>query len=915
MSEKPILKPNQIGLFIGFEECPRYLKQSISEAPSKKEELGIFLSETGKRFEEEITQEVNNKVTNFSNFEEYDIPSDFQEAKTKIKKEFENVIKELHEEPIALAQVPLKGQIEDWNISGKADLICMWEENNTIFAHVLEIKISRNVRPYHKIQAKIYSILLKDLLEEIHNSLEIKTGIIFQGSSPIDLDNIPHIKNEEVIEDDVRRLLSSGGVIERIFEKESHEINFQLGPKCNQCVYNENCFIYAIRDQNLALLGLTQGEQQILNNHYIFTLSDLAELKRAPEKPRPYHYKDLESLDDDKVKALIDEASISRKLDMIIQKAQAILSKIDPDHPQAQTEEEFPPLQGTGKSALPKTHPTESQQECMEYQADELIRVYLYVRQDYMRDTLVLLGARIVRECASGSPKSFSVLAEELPDEKGKILDQELDLLSRFLEKLFSEIQNLATDDTSAPLHLYFFSRMERDWLIDAILRHLYQWDKESLNAIRDLLGYRQAIDQPMVSIVQDEVRQHFASKYPSDGLLPLVWSINNNFCNCGCPNGFFRAVWKTSRSNGTSIDLWNVFRHNFFDFLRKVKFENGNVKIDSDCTNPDYYPLRARYDNQFPLEYIWAEDGKLSKDWAKNPLQEKEIEKYRWHDDETKNERITREDIKLLGQKLCHALHHLEESLFHAKNIFLGKKAIDIPQISSISLGESNLARSTREYLDLEYFANRQKKLSLFAKSPRDRVRTGKSAIFEVVNREMEEGDLLIEGQLIYDNDEFANPERVANSCRLKGREEATSGSHLVMNQIQWNSEKRVHEEGNRPPRNIEDGLPITVNEIAPSERYILLRASEFHREDKYFVRKRDQFDYIIPHDTWTPNKDEEGTNYGKKILYIREGDRFILDGQTDDWVAQHGADILKEIENVHIYNEINDLLMGDDL
>lgn len=911
MSEKPILKPNQIGLFIGFEECPRYLKQCLHQIPGKKEELGVFLSETGKRYEKKITKEVKDKTKDFANFDDYDFPSNFHEARKKMKILLKDILKQLTNEPIALAQVPLKGQIEAWKISGKADLICLWKVEKTIFGHVLEIKASRKTRPYHRIQAKIYSMLLRNLLEEIHGSVEIKTGIVNRDLENINFNDLPKIKDEEVIEEDIKRLLAREGTVSRIFEGDPEDLNFQLSPKCNYCLYNQNCFTYAVNNQNLALLGLTQGEQKILHKHGILTITDLAELKNPLENPRPYYYEDLESLNEDKIKALLDEASISQKLDVMIQKAQALLAIMDPDHPQAQTNENLPPLQGSGKSLLPQTHLTENQREHVEYDGEDLIRVFLYVRQDYMRDTLVLLSARVVRECSSKSPISFSVLAKDLPDGKNEILDEELDMLSRFFEKLFQEIRHVADDDRSAPIHMYFFSRMERDWMMDALLRHLYQWDKESLQAIRDLLGYRQAIDQPMVSIVQNEIRHHYANKYPCDGLLPLVWYIKNSYCNCGCQYGNFNNVWKIKRSDGKRINLWKIFRHNFFDFLRKVDIKNGNIKINPEGS--DYYPLRARYDNQFPLEYIWAEKGKLSKDWAKNSLQEKEIEKYKWHDPVTKNERITRDDIKLLGQKLCQALHHLEEALFHAKNIFLGKRTMDIPQISSISLGDSSLARATREYLDLEYFANRQEKLSLFAKSPRDRVRIGKSAIFEVINTELEDGDLLIEGQLIYDNNEFANPERVANSCRLKGNEGVTSGSHLVMNRVSWDPDNGIHEDENNEPRNIENGLPIIVEEVGPSERYILLRASQFNQLGECFVYRQDQFNYVIPHDRWTPNEEEEGEEYGKNVIYIREGDRFILDENTDDWVAKHGADILDDIESVHIYNEINNLLGCD--
>ena len=95
------------------------------------------------------------------------------------------------------------------------------------------------------------------------------------------------------------------------------------------------------------------------------------------------------------------------------------------------------------------------------------------------------------------------------------------------LEAVFSEltkaIQHVALEVGSpdeAPIHLYFYTRQERDQLMAAVRRHS---SLMTARAVQDLLGLRQAIDQPMFSIFQDEVVLRKAVGYHSTGLLPVL--------------------------------------------------------------------------------------------------------------------------------------------------------------------------------------------------------------------------------------------------------------------------------------------------------------------------------------------------------------------------------------------------------
>jgi hypothetical protein len=319
---------------------------------------------------------------------------------------------------------------------------------------------------------------------------------------------------------------------------------------------------------------------------------------------------------------------------------------------------------------------------------------------------------------------------------------------------------------------------------------------------------------------------------------------------------------------------------------------------IDPHVDDEDgWYPARARFDSQLPLEYIWAALGKLDTDWANSNRQEWEIHAYKWHDAQKRDAPITPEDIGLLGEKICQALEHLEHSLSYYHNPFMGKSPIPLPNIPNFDLGKSTLRQASQDYVDLEHFSNRQDSLRHYAKSPRERVRTGKSAIVKVERTEMLGDDQIMHGILVYDGREFVNENRVANSCRLKGSEGTTSGSRRVANAVEWDYEDGIHRDERGSPRQIERGVPVEIADINIPDREIELHLSDFH--SGFFVGNNPDadFDYIRNHRTWTSDPAEaRDSNYD---VYFGMGDKFILDPQTDDWTAEHGASVFDDLED----------------
>ena len=126
-----------------------------------------------------------------------------------------------------------------------------------------------------------------------------------------------------------------------------------------------------------------------------------------------------------------------------------------------------------------------------------------------------------------------------------------------------------------------------------------------SARAVRDLLGLRQAIDQPMFSILQDEVQHRKALKFHSSGLLPILEQASF----------FDRKQWIAKRKDGSSVDLSLVFRDGLFNYsLPYNRNPDGSIGfLRDECAHKDgYYPARARFGDQLPIEYLWGAKGRL---------------------------------------------------------------------------------------------------------------------------------------------------------------------------------------------------------------------------------------------------------------------------------------------------------------
>ena len=708
ISDLPSLDASGIAEYIRFDCCPRFFKLKFEDKEIKKrvwpeafKPISPLLYGVGKALEEEKVAELKEKAALYIDFNMYDPHANGWEKATDSMNNLRYIIEAQISEgekadnrPILLYQVPMIGNIGIWEVKGIADLIAIWPlKDEKVKLRIFELKSSWKEQTAHRVQVAIYVLLLSQELGSLLPKIELEGGVINRETTltNFNAEGLPKFKLSPLIQD-VERLLACEGELNRIHQTSLERVEYQLCWRCDNCGFNECCVVCAVENESIALLNLTRGEQKALGHHGIAQLEDLANLKVLYDTSdlRPYDFKTIRARNTEKVQELSTDPVVGAKLDWLVERAQYMLGGIRPNSPYASKSRWMPWLTGTGYGSLPEDSPIVGADSALLYNTDGMIRIYFFVEWDYMLDVVSMISARVNCTRYRGEPVSVSRVIDSLPDDRIKCLDEEKKLMEEFFQNLTVAITKVANEVGSpdeAPIHLYFFSRQERDVLMKAVCR---QPSLMSARAVRDLLGLRQAIDQPMFSIIQDEVLHRKALRFHSSGLLPILEQASF----------FDRNEWRVKRKDGSIVDLSLVFRDGLFNYsLPFHRNPNGSIIFLKEGKNDGYYPARARFGDQLPIEYIWGVKGRLDNfEQVKGPSKIL-LDKRKWCDYTQKTRRITDEELNLMGSKICMALEHIERVL-SIRNRRLGKKPIAVPKISEFSLGTATLERSCREFL-----------------------------------------------------------------------------------------------------------------------------------------------------------------------------------------------------------------------
>ena len=359
-------------------------------------------------------------------------------------------------------------------------------------------------------------------------------------------------------------------------------------------------------------------------------------------------------------------------------------------------------------------------------------------------------------------------------------------------------------------------------------------------------------------------------------------------------------------RHDGSPIDLRAAFRDGFFNYaLPYSRNTDGTISFvlnHDDARRKDgYYPARARFGNQIPIEYMWAAKGRLDSSQEKG-LNKLLIEKRMWCDYPHKTRRIGDEELTLMGAKLCFVLEHIERSL-SIRNRRLGKKPITIPKIAEFTLGPATLERSCREFLDLEYFAKRQEMYQHYALLPYQRVATGRSIIFECIGAEETERDFVVRGRLIFGELGLPKADCIANACRVKGSDDSGSGDWMVATELKRNEQGQYEETQQRSPSEVEKSARVIVDKVDMRKMQLTIKVVSWPSGKN---RK-----YSTWHNLPTTDK-EKAKNRHMQIFEV--GRTYILDDLADDIISERAAKCLDYTNSNALYCLLAGFLAGKD-
>jgi hypothetical protein len=915
------LTPSGIGQYINYSGCPRYFRLKYFDQAIVKERnwydsnthSGLF-AEIGLSFEDTQLETLADQASVVVGDEAEDgDPVSFDEIwaasvglqdgskseapghrwEQTVRNHFEECVEEAaaldtDDDPVVLFQLPITGQIGVWDITGLADLITLEPTEGGVRSRVLEVKTAWKDKTAHQIQATIYSLLIDEVITDLGFKHEPVAAVVNREADlrETPLDELDYIDRDSRTAE-VKRLLKRDGELHDLSRQSFEEVGYRLERKCDGCPYNGICFTKAIESADPPLLNLTQGDQRRLDSHGIDRIHELSALYEADSDKRPIDYDGLEIEDEDVVRTLETEGRLGDRLEEIVQRAQMLREELDPEYDQF---DDVQYLKGSGNGSLPDDDPHPALD--VPYERGTLLRVYLYVQEDHIRNRLALLAGRINGNRIE--PREIVEMSEGLAAEQQESRDEESGLLERFFESLFETLHDAAKGagfGDEARVHLYFYSRNERDALMDAVQRQQSTFGSQ---AVRDLLGLREGIDQRMVSVVHDDVTKRLALRYPGTGLVQTVeqlgafagdekhdkWYWNND-------------EWVVERKS-EELDLRSVFRTGMFERWRPYALEDDSVRLllgDQDEEPDGWYPLYNRYSNQIPLEYVWAANGKLDEVvQAASNYHLHTFAPYRYRDGAGSG-RIEPGDISALALKLCEALEHVERSIGY-KNFRMSKHPISLPDLPDFGLPDANLGEACQEYLDLEYATRRQECLDHYLDPPRQRVQSGEATMFRVTDV-VDDGryDIRVSGELLYE-ELYDDPAHVLDSCRIKGGEGNGSGSWRVMTKLQRDGSGGFEHVGATSPENIEHSAKATVQRFDRQNHRIVVTASkmggfgngrflEWHCDATLDPEDAEKFDTVI-----------------------EEGDLFILDPYADSYPSNRAYNALEHTDSNALYD-----------
>ena len=591
-----------------------------------------------------------------------------------------------------------------FQIKGQIDFVLILWEADQPKLRIVECKASRRDRTYHRVQVAIYRMLVRQLIhvspvaicgvELRPEDIECVVARIDESTNKSQLILALEPFKLDTEEADINRLLASEGALNRVVQADLADLDYQIDPKCDGCVFNIHCLSESARLRRLELIGLDPSAVRVLREAGIQKIDDLAELDLAGQQAVQVR----------------QDPSFSDNLELLRLKAKTRRrtlpgGNINPDSYEVEQ------LLYAGEGQLPKHIIND----------ERLIRVYLSVDYDYVENRIGALAAHVTKSEGQLHTSFTQVNGHWQPDPtvkerwevgrdqnnrpvyqerslQGKEVIEfqtspwtgeyredtgaEKQLIQAFLMKLVEAIDEVA-EAPSAPIHFYVWSRSEMTQLLEGCSRV----SSQLLGNLRELLGCRDTLEQLIYSCLHDEVDRRFALGWTGRGLA-VVTSLR----------WFGRRYHWLRRVSGAEVDLEQAFTQDIFDFKTDLDLDaHGQwADRDSEQVSKHKFEIRSRFYDSLTAPYWRAYWRKLPdpKDPNLSPAVAKAIERY--------NSAQKPNYLNHYFRARVHALRWLEESI-RFKNPDIVKPSLVIAKLLEFTLGVDNAAQAGIDYLRLD--------------------------------------------------------------------------------------------------------------------------------------------------------------------------------------------------------------------
>ncbi|AEC51558.1 DNA helicase related protein [Pyrococcus sp. NA2] len=660
------LHPSEIARFFELDECPRFLillekkkrgeLERYREVIEKKEKEQLALTKWGEEFELEILQELRKRLNlpfyGFFKRGEKSLTRRFFEKyypKNIIEETTTPKLIELLRNDSLIYQAPLSGRIGRFNVRGFADFIIKLGDEY----YLLEAKFTKEEKLSHRLQTVMYAMLLSKIVRG-----KIKIAVLTK-------DNFPWPREFYEFPGDVIELIET---IEEKLREEIRGTEPWITARCTTCQFEAICLSDALRNRSLGLLGIPPGDAKILKKLGVKDIDDLANLVRF-KSDKPSNFEKPE------VKDYTVLAEITKRTGLNIIKL-ARIAQVIRNGLNGKIERGYIP--GTGYN-LPHDN-------------GNLVKVFIYLQKSPITDTIIGIGGLIKSKAGE---KTVVEVVKEPPLDVNVGIEMEEKLLERFFRRVISNVKNLSPTDEVYP-HLYFYTRGQREDLVDALRRHRNLWWSKP---IRALLSLRKAIDWEGFSILKDELIDRHALPFaPGLGIIPVAVQFNYK--------------WK---HNESFKDIFEILG----------KWENGEVDVSKlysiveyDPAREPYYPILNRDDDEIPFTPFWKAlvGGKL-------------------------------EDLKDILSQVVKAMAKIEEEIPEEYKAFTKKEGIPREEFENFDIEAEGLRDVLIEYLLLEFHTRKNQLERYYRLPPEIRAYSEKSAIIRV---EKVEKDCIIKGKIV---------------------------------------------------------------------------------------------------------------------------------------------------------------------